>query len=216
MSFWLLLLLAPETCARCHRTEATAQPHTAMAHALESAEASAILQSHPELLFRDGRYAYRIQRSGIESVYSVSDGDKTITAPLRWAFGRGAAGQTYVYEYGGAFYESRVSFYNAVNGLDLTMGAANAQPASLEEAAGRKMSRGPAGNYDSGCAVRTLPRFGGRASAIDEADVKTRRAYNRRGFEPMRRLPPYVGSGCGERPAQHVECAIPALPPDEQ
>ena len=36
---------------------------------------------------------------------------------------RGQAGQTYVFERNGTYYESRVSFYNALRGLDLTMGA---------------------------------------------------------------------------------------------
>jgi hypothetical protein len=38
-------------------------------------------------------------------------------------------------------YESRVSFYKALNGLDLTIGAANLKPNNLEDAAGRLMDR---------------------------------------------------------------------------
>ena len=36
-------------------------------------------------------------------------------------------------------FESRVSYYNALKGLDLTMGAHGSKPATLIEAAGRRM-----------------------------------------------------------------------------
>lgn len=127
------------SCAACHRAEAAAQARTPMAHALETVRDCDILKTHPLLSFRRGAYSYAIRRDGDHSLYSVTNGSETITAPLAWAFGLGAAGQTYVYERGGSLYESRVSFYNALQGLDLTMGAGNAEPHTLEEAAGRKM-----------------------------------------------------------------------------
>ncbi len=48
-------------------------------------------------------------------------------------------GQTYVIRYNGGRYQSRVSDYNAIRGLDLTMGAPNYHPPSVEEALGRPM-----------------------------------------------------------------------------
>jgi len=91
------------------------------------------------LSFSAGAYSYTIRREGNRSIYTVSDGAQKIEAALEWAFGLGAAGQTYVYEHDGSFYESRVSFYRGLNGLDLTMGARNGEPGDLTEAAGRKM-----------------------------------------------------------------------------
>ena len=78
-------------------------------------------------------------RHGDSSILTVTDGKETLTVPLLWAFGRGQAGQTYVFEYDGAMYESRVSFYNALGALDLTMGARGGRPQSIAEAAGRRM-----------------------------------------------------------------------------
>ena len=43
-------------------------------------------------------------------------------------------------------YESRVSYYSELKGLDLTMGAQGSKPASLIEAAGRRMDRLMCGN----------------------------------------------------------------------
>lgn len=124
-------------CAHCHASESRGQAETSMAEALEPAAECDILKEHPHLRFVRGQYAYRIERDGSRSLYSVTEGRQTITVPVAWAFGLGVAGQTYVFERGGTFYESRVSFYKALNGLDLTTGAANSEPANLTEAAGR-------------------------------------------------------------------------------
>jgi hypothetical protein len=128
-----------QMCRACHRAEASSQMNTPMAHAMEPVGDCAILKSHPLLRYKAGDYSYLIRRDGDASIYSVTDGKQTITVPIAWAFGLGAAGQTYVFERGGEWYESRVSFYNAIDGLDLTMGAANRAPLNIEEAAGRKM-----------------------------------------------------------------------------
>ena len=129
-----------QACAECHRDITVRQQQTSMAKALVSAADCQILREHPLLKFQQGKFAYRITRNGDRSVYEITDGAQTITAPLLYAFGQGFSGQTYVYEFGGAMYESRVSFYNAISALDITLGHAPAPPATLVEAAGRSMS----------------------------------------------------------------------------
>jgi hypothetical protein len=112
-----------------------------MAHAMEPVASCEILEKHKILSFRDGVYSYKIERQGESSLYTVTDGKDTIRAPLEYAFGLGKAGQTYVFKRDGKMYESRVSFFTALDGLDLTIGAANRKPGNLEEAAGRLMDR---------------------------------------------------------------------------
>src|ERR1022692_4499688 len=126
-------------CAQCHRQQAAHFAATPMAQALRTVAESDILKQHPNLSFQEGAYRSRIVRSGDESVLTVTDANETFSAPLLWAFGRGQAGQTYVFEHNGNLYESRVSFYNALGALDLTMGAMGSRPQSIEQAAGRKM-----------------------------------------------------------------------------
>ena len=126
-------------CATCHARESSHYSQTAMAQALYTVESCNILKQHPELSFQEGPYRSRIQRQGDRSVLTVTSGSESVTATLLWAFGRGKAGQTYVFEYDGALYESRVSFYNALEALDLTMGALGRRPQSVVEAAGRRM-----------------------------------------------------------------------------
>ncbi len=133
-------------CAACHAAQASTQPATAMAHAMERGADTRILQEHPRLEWQDGDYQYLLTREGHQTLYFVSGAGQSIRVPVEWAFGKGAAGQTYLLRYKQRWYESRVSFYNAINGLDLTIGAPNYHPHSLEEALGRPM--GPKDTQD--------------------------------------------------------------------
>jgi hypothetical protein len=127
-------------CVTCHSAQTTHFRATPMAQALEKVEVCDILKQHPDLSFQEGPYQSRIARQGDRSILTVTRGTETFTAPLLWAFGLGQAGQTYVFEYNGAYYESRVSFFYALGALDLTMGAQNTKPQTIVEAAGRHMS----------------------------------------------------------------------------
>jgi hypothetical protein len=128
---------SPAQCALCHRTETSGFAQADMTRALESAASCAILKANPKLTATIGGYSYRIERVGDESIYSVTNGKETIRVALEWGFGQGAAGQTYLFQRDGRWYESRVSYYSALKGLDLTMGAQNIPARNLDEAAGR-------------------------------------------------------------------------------
>jgi hypothetical protein len=132
---------AVRECAACHPAQAKPHPMTSMAHALELPAECAILKTHPRLTFKDGAYSYRIERKGDQSIYSVTDGQQTISAPIEWAFGLGGAGQTYVFTKDGQFYQSRVSFYRDIDALDFTLGALNEKPKALAEATGQLMDQ---------------------------------------------------------------------------
>jgi len=134
-------LAGSQACANCHAREYASQISTSMARAMEPVADCRILEEHKMLTFRQGIYSYRIQRQGNESVYTVTDGKTTIAVALQYAFGLGKAGQTYVFEHDGKIYESLVSFYRAINGLDWTIRARNLEPGNLEEAIGRIMSK---------------------------------------------------------------------------
>lgn len=112
-----------------------------MAHALETVEQSKVLIDHPLLTATNGKYSYRIERKGNQSLYSVTDGGTTITMPIRWAMGASSSiGQTYILEKDGELYESRMSWFKELNGLGPTLGSAGVLPADVHEAAGRLMS----------------------------------------------------------------------------
>ncbi len=110
-----------------------------MAHALETVELCEILKSHPDLQFQEGPYHTQIKRDGDRSILTVTSGAEKFTIPILWALGGGKAGQTYVFQYEGALYESRVSFYNTTGALDITIGNVSTKPRTIVEAAGRRL-----------------------------------------------------------------------------
>src|SRR6266404_49014 len=136
----------PQACVKCHAEESASQHLTAMGRALEPAATSEILRAHPRLTFRSGPYAHEIVRRGDQSLYTVTDGVNTISEPILYTFGQGKAGQTYIFRHDGSFYESRLSYYRDIQGLDVTMGYPREVPPSLDVAAGRRISMDEARN----------------------------------------------------------------------
>ncbi len=128
---------SPGACSGCHRAQTEGFAHSDMTRALETVQECKILRTNAKMSAKIGEYAYEITRNGDQSTYSVTDGKDTISIPIRWAFGLGSAGQTYFFERDGRWFESRVSYYSALHGLDVTMGAQGITPRNLEEAAGR-------------------------------------------------------------------------------
>jgi hypothetical protein len=124
-------------CGRCHKAQAVGNTMTRTLYPIRDA---VILKVNPRLTYQLGRFSYRIDRHGDQSHYSVSDGTSTMTFLIEYAFGQGAAGQTYAFRHQGRWYESRLSFYKETGALDLTMGAPPAEPKGLLEAAGREMT----------------------------------------------------------------------------
>ncbi len=125
-------------CADCHPAQARSQPQTSMARALIPPGSNQLLVSRPKLTFQKGSYAYSIETHGSESIYSVSDSSGRLSVPIAWTFGVGS--QTYVYQRNGKLYESFVSYYPLIDGLDVTMGDQNLSPGTLDEALGRELS----------------------------------------------------------------------------
>jgi Cytochrome c554 and c-prime len=127
-----------EECAKCHHAKATSQTLTEMAHA-STRSIDPALDGQPRLNFREGSYDYDILRRGDSAVESVADGRASISRRLLFAFGEGLVGHTYIYESEGNLYESHVSYYSAIKGLDLTTGHLQSQFADLAAALGRQL-----------------------------------------------------------------------------
>jgi hypothetical protein len=126
-------------CATCHRSEAASQPNTLMAQAMQVTGANPTLQAHPRLTFHRGGYTYTVVTTGAQSIYSVTDGARTLSVPLQWGFGAGA--QTWLFSMNGKFYESLVSYFPNIKGLDVTLGDEVSAPHNLSEALGRELGQ---------------------------------------------------------------------------
>ena len=132
--------VGPVTCAQCHSTIAGTQKRNAMAKASTHPANSSVLLNH-KLSLHLSPYSYTITQSGGETLYSVADGGRKFSVPLALAVGGGSrVGQTYLFEKNGTYFESRLSYFSAIQGLDLTPGHTNTVPQSLESAAGRPLS----------------------------------------------------------------------------
>jgi hypothetical protein len=127
-------------CRGCHRAQTERFALSGMAQALVNTGDADVLHGHSRLTAQLHGYSYEIDRSGSQVIYSVTDGKDTIRAAVDWAFGSGGAGQTFVFQREGRWYESRVSYFSALDGLDYTMGAQNTVPRNLDEASGRRMT----------------------------------------------------------------------------
>src|SRR2546429_6075624 len=128
-----------QACVKCHADEAATQHATAMGKAAQTVDVSDVLRSNARLTYRSEPYSYEIIRRGDQSLYTVTDGTTTISEPILYSFGQGKAGQTYIFRHNGSLYETRVSFYKELRGLDWTMGYQLARPTSLDDAAGRAL-----------------------------------------------------------------------------
>ena len=135
-----------KACAECHKKMVSTQAQSSMGVAMEPVGDSKVLNENPRMTFRSGPYSYEIKRQGKQSIYTVTDGKDSISLPIQYAFGQGKAGQTYLLQYQGAYYESLVSYYREVGGLDFTIGAPRGVPESLQKALGRRLGETETGN----------------------------------------------------------------------
>ena len=124
-------------CARCHPKIVATQIDTPMAQAASMPADSTVLREHERLFRQAGPYSYTISKEESGRSYSVSEGANSISETVGWAFGLGNRGQTYVYQRNGSFYESRMSFFSGLQGLDVTPGHSPKTPGNLDQALGR-------------------------------------------------------------------------------
>ena len=129
-----------QSCVSCHSEIAGSQHTTPMAHALEPGTRTAI----PELLQKPAQVHvngldYELSaKDGLS--YSVRDGSNKLEVPVGWIFGNGQFGRTFLYQYNGNYYESRLSYYSNAHALDFTTGNPGQVPGRLDAALGRRMS----------------------------------------------------------------------------
>lgn len=124
-------------CAKCHAKKAAAQEATPMAGTLIRAADADVLHAHAELTFRNGKYVYKISSNGGKPEFTVTDGDRTLSAPLLWAFGTGKVGQSYLFQRDGNYFESRVTYFSTLQNIHFTPTRALLAPRDLEEAMAR-------------------------------------------------------------------------------
>lgn len=132
--------LGKNDCGQCHPAQVQAFRRAAMALALSTGRDATVLKNHSDLHGRWRGYDYRIVATPRGFDYLVSNGSQTLSANVLYAVGNGSAGQTYILEYGGKWYEGRMSYYPRARGLDLTLGSPSLRPQNLIEALGKELN----------------------------------------------------------------------------
>ena len=175
--------VGPKTCASCHVAQAKTQATTSMARTASRAANSEVLRTHRHLAFRAGDHEYEVSTHEGTSVFLVRKGAESASVPLQWAFGAGKVGQTYVFEKDGAFYEGRLSYFDAIRAAGFTPARALENPRDLAEAMGRVVKQPELGRC-FGCHM-TVPTAGGR-------------------FDPDRAMPGVTCEACHGPGRKHV------------
>jgi hypothetical protein len=134
------LFAGENACAECHSKKTSSQLITPMAQA---AVRLAPRAPSPEIVaatLQLGPYRYRISSDQFGARLAVSSGKQSITASVAWIFGADVHGQTYILEHDGALYESQVSSFASLHGMDLTPGHAPVDAGNLKDALGERLS----------------------------------------------------------------------------
>jgi hypothetical protein len=179
-----------QACAPCHAALTSVQPTTAMARTATTAARSDVLRVSPRLNFTSAGYSYEIVSEGAAPTYTVSDGERSASAPLAWVFGVGSVGQSFMFERDGAFHEARVSYYESLHALGFTPGRAVQAPHDVAEAMARRVDAVELSRC-FGCHT-TAPTAAGKfdaAKAIAGITCEACHGPGRRHVEAMNRPP---------------------------
>jgi hypothetical protein len=127
-------------CSKCHPQKTSSQIHTPMAEAAIRLDKNTTYSELAASTLQIGTYLYQISSDQRGSKLAVSSGKRSVTANIAWIFGAGVHGQTYILENDGSLYESQVSSFAGLHGMDLTPGHLQVEPDNLKNALGERLS----------------------------------------------------------------------------
>lgn len=123
-------------CAACHQQIARTQQKTPMAHAAWRASETEALRSNPKLSLSTPPFQTVITHDRTSINYVVSGRGDSVSAELLWSIGDGVKGQTFLLSYLGTLFESQLSYFPSIGGLDITPEHPRTPPEFLEAALG--------------------------------------------------------------------------------
>jgi hypothetical protein len=107
-----------------------------MAHAATRASETEVLRSHPSISHSAPPFETVLVRERAGSTYKVARGGESMSGQVIWTMGAGVLGQTFVLRSDNNLFESQLSYFPSLGGLDLTPGHAIAPPDDLVRAFG--------------------------------------------------------------------------------
>lgn len=127
-------------CGECHSNEFSSQVNTPMAQAAIRLSQNARSPKLAAGSWQSASYLYQVSSDHLGSRLAVSSSGHSIAANIGWIFGAGVRGQTYILEKNGLFYESQVSTFATLRGMDVTPGHTQIEAGDLKKALGEHLS----------------------------------------------------------------------------
>ena len=125
------------TCTPCHSEGGQAN---GMTRAATRATDTTFLNLAHSVSVAAGSFRYGLTQGPKGLSLSASSGGKTLIQSMAWVIGDGELGRTFLYQAGGNWQQSRVSFYSKAPKLDVTTGLGQAVDPGLETALGQQLS----------------------------------------------------------------------------
>jgi hypothetical protein len=120
-----------DVCGGCHQDKVLRQQLTSMARASSRASETDVLRSHPSISHSAPPFQTVIVRDRASSTYTVMRGGESMSGQIFWSMGDGVLGKTFILRVGVTLFESQLSYFPSLGGLDLTPGHVNAPPQDL-------------------------------------------------------------------------------------
>lgn len=128
------------TCAECHAGIVRSQSKSQMFRTFGPAVNSSVLAREKLAPYTNGDYTYRaaLSNNHTAAVVDVNDSHgKLHHVELKWFLGSGDVGQSFLWQDGAGFDETRFNYFRSLNAIGSTPGRLSAPPTSFKMAVGR-------------------------------------------------------------------------------
>jgi Cytochrome c554 and c-prime len=132
--------IGTEACAVCHKQIVNRQLQTPMAHASWRASETEVLRSERSISHSAPPFQSVIAEDRKGSHYTVTRGGEAKSGEIVWTMGNGTMGQTFILRSDGSLFESQLSYFSSISGLDLTPGHVQGSLQDLDAAFGQRES----------------------------------------------------------------------------
>ncbi len=129
-----------QSCAPCHKSIASSQQNTPMAHAAWRASDTRVLTLNPRISSTQSGFETILATTSHGSTYSVRRGGEVMSGQVLWSMGDGKIASTFELQSGADFYESQLSYFTSIQGLDLTPAHTWSVMNGLQHAFGERQS----------------------------------------------------------------------------
>lgn len=128
-------------CQQCHAQQASTQSLTPMANAAFRSAVGPWGQKPSAATTRLGSYLYHVVLEKNDPRLLVGSGNRSIGADIRWTFGAGVVGQTFVLHDKDRWYDSEVTSFRGLDGgLDISPAHKPPREGDLERAMGEYLA----------------------------------------------------------------------------